>query len=240
MTPLLYYPEGVAYLAEKGQIVAVDTEALARIGASVAGVIAGLTTGKFEEFIQSTGQGIKVDSKCLELGVPFRSIWREIDNQVQRRKFDPADADAKARDWAQRGFAKSSKAYPAETERVQAALAGAAPLVSADPNRLRLAELVRSYYIFLNKHFTAAIADAWEHIYRLLELPEARWPFYAYFDALWARAYVLAVDLTLSEEEVYRRIEQRRREHRRRRWAGRGATRPALHRVSATICRLRR
>lgn len=208
LTPLLYYPDGVAYLAEKGQEVAVDAEDLARIGANVAGVIAGLTTGKFDEFIRSTGQGIKVDGKCLELGVPFRSIWREIDNQVQRRRFDAADVDAKTRDWAQRGFAKASKVYPAEAERVQAALAGAAPLASADPNRLRLAELARSYYIFLNKHFAAAIADGWEHIYRLLELPEARWPYYAYFDALWTRAYVLAADLTLSEEEVYRRIER--------------------------------
>lgn len=118
LTPLLYYPDGVAYLVEKGQMVTVDADDLARVGAGVAGVIAGLTTGKFDEFIQSTGQGIKVDGKCLELGVPFRSIWREINNQVQRRKFNPVDVDAKARDWAQRGFVKASNVYPAQAERV--------------------------------------------------------------------------------------------------------------------------
>ncbi|MFZ2360051.1 MAG: type I-D CRISPR-associated protein Cas10d/Csc3 [Anaerolineae bacterium] len=208
LTPLLYYPDGVTYLAEKGQIIAVGSEGLARIGASVAGVIAGLTTGKFDEFILSTGQGIKVDGKCLELGVPFRNIWREIDNRVQRRKFDPADVNAKARERAQRSFAKASKAYPAEAAQVQAALTGDAYVVSLDANRLRHAELVRSYYIFLNKHFDKAIPGAWEHIYRLMELPEARWPYYAYFDALWDRAYVLAPDLTLSEEEIYHRIER--------------------------------
>ena len=208
LTPLLYYPDGVAYLVEKGQMVTVDADDLARVGAGVAGVIAGLTTGKFDEFIQSTGQGIKVDGKCLELGVPFRSIWREINDQVQRRKFNPVDVDAKARDWAQRGFVKASNVYPAQAERVRAALAGAAPLVSTDSNRLRLAELVRSYYIFLNKHFAKSIPDGWAHIYHLLDLSEERWSYYAYFDALWARAYVLAADLALTEEEAYRRIER--------------------------------
>lgn len=208
ITPLLYYPDGVVYLAEKGQSLAITNDDLTRIGARVAGVIAGLTTGKFEEFIQSTGQGIKVDGKCLELGVPFRSIWREIYNRVQRRGFDPADVDAKAREWAERGFEKASKAHPSEAERVRTALDGASPLVGAVPNRLRLAELIRSYYIFLNKHFAKSIPDAWEHIYRLLELPDAQRPYYAYFDALWARAYVLVNDISLDEEQVYRRIEQ--------------------------------
>ena len=208
LMPLLYYPNGVTYLAEKDRSVTITSDDLARMGARVAGIISGLTTGKFEEFILSTGQGIKVDGKCLELGVPFRSIWREINNRVQRRKFDPTDVDAKARDRAQRGFAKASKMHPAQAEQVQVALAGAAPLVSMNPNRLRLAELIRTYYIFLNKHFDKALPNAWEHIYRLLELPEERWPHYAYFDALYDRAYVLAADLTLGEEEVYRRIER--------------------------------
>lgn len=208
VTPLLYYPDGVTYLVEKGLHLTVTGDDLARIGAKIAGVISGLTTGKFEEFILSTGQGIKVDGKCLELGVPFRSIWREIYNRVQRRNLDPTDIDVKARDWAERGFEKASKTYPAEAERVRTALANTEPLVGADANRLRLAELIRSYYIFLNKHFAKGIPDAWEHISRLLELPDAQRSYYAYFDALWARAYVLINDVSLSEEQVYRRIEQ--------------------------------
>ncbi len=208
LTPLLYYPDGVAYLAEKGCVLTIAADDLAHIGASVASVIAGLTTGKFEEFIQSTTQGIKIDEKCLELGVPFRGIWRQVHNLVQRRKFDHADLDTKVRDRVKRDFAKASRAYPAEAERVQAALASNASVVSTDHNHLRLAELIRSYYIFLNKHFKKTIPDAWEHIYRLLELPEERWPYYAYFDTLYARAYVLVSDFSLSNEDVYRRIER--------------------------------
>jgi len=208
VTALLYYPDGVTYLVEKGQSPAVTHDDLTRIGSNVADAIAGLTIGKFEEFIQSTGQGIKVDGKCLELGVPFRSIWNEVYNRVQRRNFEPADVNAKAREWGERGFEKASKAYPAEAERVRAALTDARPLVSIEPGRLRLAELIRSYYIFLNKHFARSIPDAWEHIYRLLELPESQWPYYAYFDALWARSYVMVSDLSLDEEQIYRRIER--------------------------------
>lgn len=208
LTPLLYYPDGVAYLMDKDKPVALGEEGVSRIGSAIAEAIAELTTGKFDEFILSTGQGIKVDPKCLELGVPFHAIWRQIHNLVQRRGFDPVDVDTKARDWARRGFEKASKVHPTEAARVQATLANSDPVVSSDPSRLRLAELVRSYYVFLNRHFSRIIPNAWEHIYALLDLPEDRWPYYAYFDALWARAYVLAVDLSLSEEEVYRRLER--------------------------------
>jgi CRISPR-associated protein Csc3 len=208
LIPLLYYPNGVAYLVEKERTITIDKDDIARMGTHIADTISDMTTGKFEEFIESTGQGIKVDSKCLELGIPFRQIWREIHNLVQRRNPDPADLDSKARDWAQRGFNKSQKAYPAEADRVRSLLDSATLLVSGEPDRLRLAELIRSYYIFLNRHFAKSVPDAWERIYRLLELPESQWPYYAYFEALYARAYVLSRDLAFGEEEVYRRIEQ--------------------------------
>ena len=208
LIPLLYYPDGVAYLVEKGREVQVDRDDLARIGRRIAEAISGMTTEKFRDFINSTGQGIKVDAKCLELGVPFERIWREVYNLVQRRSPDPAELDTKARDWAQRGFEKTRRTYPGEAERVRADLESSEPLVSTDPNRLRLAELIRAYYVFLNKHFGKTVPDAWERIYRLLDVPQSQYPYYAYFDALWARAYVLSRDLTLSEEEVYQRIEQ--------------------------------
>lgn len=204
--PLLYYPDGVAYLVEKGREVLIGLADIARMGQRIAENISEMTTEKFSDFINSTGQGIKIDGKCLELGVPFAKIWKEVYNLIQRRNPDPADFEAKARDWAQRGFDKAQKTYPAQAERVQAALDSPDPLVSTDPDRLRLAELIRTYYIFLNKHFNKTIADPWARIYDLLELPASQHAYYAYFDALWARAYVLSRDLTLSEEEVYRRL----------------------------------
>ncbi len=208
LIPLLYYPDGVAYLVEKGREVNIGADDVARMGTRIATAISRMTSGKFEDFIRPTPSGIKVDAKCLELGVPFQNVWREVYNIVQRRNPDPVELDAKARDWAQRGLDKARKTYPDAAGRVQAALDGSEPLVSADPDRLRQAELIRSYYIFLNKHFGKIVPDAWERIYVLLELPPDQHAYYAYFDALYARAYVISRDLTLSEEEIYRRTER--------------------------------
>jgi len=207
LIPLLYYPDGIAYLAKKGHVPVIGENDSARMAQRVAQTISMMTATKFRQFITPAPSGIKVDGKCLELGVPFADILREIYNIVQRRNPDPSALDAKARDWAQRGFEKAKASYPEAADQVQAALDDTDPLVSEDVDRLRQAELIRSYYIFLNKHFQEVVADPWARIYTLLDLPEVRYPFYAYFNALWARAYVLSRDLTLSEEEIYRRIE---------------------------------
>jgi len=203
LIPLLFYPEGVAYLAEKGRALTIGEKDLERMARRIAQTISGMTTAKFREFINSTGQGIKVDPKCLEMGVPFREILGEIYNLVQRRRFDPEVLDAGARRRLRRALEKSHS-LPAD---VVAALEDQAPLVSTHPDRLRLAELLRAYYIFLNSHFRTAIPDAWKHIYALVELPPERAAYYDAFDARYDRAYVLVQDLALSEEEVYRRIE---------------------------------
>lgn len=207
LIPLLYYPDGIAYLVEKGCTPTISDDDLPRMAQRVARTISKVTAIKFREFISPAPSGIKVDGKCLELGVPFEDILREIYNIIQRRSPDPVELDAKARDWAQRGFEKADAAFPEMAHQVRAALESTELLVSEDTDRLCQAEMIRSYYIFLNKHFQGMVDDPWARIYALLDLPEAQYPFYAYFDALWVRAYVLSRDLALSEEEIYRRIE---------------------------------
>jgi CRISPR-associated protein Csc3 len=63
--------------------------------------------------------------------------------------------------------------------------------------------LARAYYIFLKDHFGL---DDWSIVYNLLDLPEERRPLYEYFDARWYRAYVLAGDIQLTEEELVERL----------------------------------
>lgn len=207
LIPLLYYPDGIAYLAEKNCAPAIGDGDLKRVAQRVARTISTMTASKFRQFITPSPSGIKVDAKCLALGVSFKEILNEIYNIVQRRTPDPAQLDAKAREWARRGFAKARTEFPQVADRVKEALEGTTLLVSENVNRLRQAELIRSYYIFLNQHFRDTVDDPWGRIYALLDLPKARYPFYAYFDARWVRAYVLSRDLDLSEEEIYRRIE---------------------------------
>ena len=207
LIPLLFYPHGVAYLIERGRELVIEPETRRRMAERIAKSISYMTEAKFREFIRSTGQGIKVDPKCLELGLPFSRIWREIYNLVQRRSFDPADLDRKARQRALRDFERNARTVPEGAQEVAQLLEAGEYLVPTDPTRLRAAELARSYYIFLSTHFGDQVPEPWEHIYELLDLPKKRWPTYTYFDARYDRPYVLARDLTLPEEEVYRRIE---------------------------------
>ena len=207
MIPLLFYPDGIAYLVRKGEAPTIGDADLAVMSKRAAGAISQMTESKFRDFVTPTGQGIKVDAKCLALGVPFRDILREIYNLAQRRNPDPVELDAKVRDRAQRGFEKAKECHPETAAEVQAALGDTALQVSESADRLRQAELIRAYYIFLNKHFRSAVADPWARIYRLLSLPETRDAFYSYFDPLWDRAYVLSRDLMVSDEKIFRRIE---------------------------------
>ena len=207
LIPLLYYPDGIAYLLEKGKSFSVEDDDVMHIAQRVSRTISRMTAAKFSDFIQPAPSGIKVDKKCLELGVPFEDVLREIYNIIQRRTPDPIELDAKARDWAQRGFEEAKTTSPGAAENVRTALDGPALLVSEDVDRLRQAELIRSYYIFLNKHYPHEVSDPWSRIYALLDLPIERYSFYDYFNALYARAYVISRDLTLPEEKIYRRVE---------------------------------
>ena len=43
-------------------------------------------------------------------------------------------------------------------------------LLPPNENAIRLGEMIRTYYIFLSKHYFKKPANAWEHIYSLLKL----------------------------------------------------------------------
>lgn len=209
--PLLYYPDGIAYLTPKGRDIPVNETIYRQIAQRAAATISQMTRSKFDQFINSRPAGIKVDGKCLEMGVPFagdKSILGEIYNLVQGKNLDPDRLETKARERAERDLAKNEADCPETAESVRAALEADTSLIPQSEERLKVAELIRSYYIFLNDHLSDQLdaADPWEHIYDLLDLPQERRPFYAYFDGRYDRANVLAHDLKLDEETVYHRI----------------------------------
>ena len=51
------------------------------------------TRGEFSKFIQGSPAGIKVDEKCLSLGLSFQQIWNEVKNIISERKY-AANVDA--------------------------------------------------------------------------------------------------------------------------------------------------
>ncbi|NTU79316.1 MAG: type I-D CRISPR-associated protein Cas10d/Csc3 [Chloroflexales bacterium] len=204
LLPLLLYPDGVAYLVRRGQEPQISSADVQRMAVRAAGELANLTGGKFEEFIEVRPLGIKVDAKCLTLGRPFDAIWDAIYTIVQRRSFKHEELAQKARSRSSASFAKIAAQFPQAVSRVEVLLA-ANPIAETDA-QLRIGELIRSYFIFLGDHFAKAIPQPWERIYNLLEVPIEQREVLAFFDARLDRAYVLARDLSLSEEVICRRL----------------------------------
>ncbi|MBX3010413.1 MAG: type I-D CRISPR-associated protein Cas10d/Csc3 [Caldilineaceae bacterium] len=202
--PLLYYPDGVAYLVARGTIPVIGDADLQRIAGKVTDFIEGLTRGNFENFIKAGNQGIKVDEKCLELNIPFSQLWQRVDAIIQGKNYAAlTDMEQKAR---QRASVKLASDTSAPAQAVQQRLE-ADRLLPVARERLRLGELLRSYYIFLGKHFKKQFKEPWSLLYQMLEIPTEAQASYAYFDPNYDRAYVVASDLTMSYDEVMARIQ---------------------------------
>ncbi len=208
MLPLLFYPDGVAYLKPRGHEIKISAEDLEQIAKRVAISISEMTAEHLSDFVESKPGGIKITGKCLQPGIPFKKIWRVVHGTAMTRaeRLDVQDKDQKTRDKAQGKFEEHAQAFPEAADRVRAMLEGDEPIVATEKTKLALGEAARAYYIFIKNHFPDEADDPWRYVYRVLELPEERWPVYEYFNDRWYRAYVVARDISLSEEEVARRF----------------------------------
>ena len=74
LLPLLYYPEGVAYLVDQDRDVHITTDEIVAIGNAIVHNIESKTRGEFIKFIQGSPAGIKVD----------KSVWH---SEYLSRKF---------------------------------------------------------------------------------------------------------------------------------------------------------
>lgn len=223
LLPLLYYPEGVAYLVDRNRDIHITTDEIVGIGNAIVHNIESKTRGEFTKFIQGSPAGIKVNEKCLALGVSFVEIWNEVRNIITERKYvanAKVDAmNAKGRERLKGIRDKLGEPDPNVVERQDGRLSpfktdgsvrqrtlldgildAETYLLPSVDDAIRLGELVRTYYIFLNKHFSEIVADAWLHIYGLLELPlnaedTTYLERYELFNALWDRGYIIGRDL---------------------------------------------
>ena len=224
LLPLLYYPDGVAYLVDRNQDIQITSDEITTLGNRVVNNIESKTGGEFRKFIQGSPAGIKVDEKCLALGLPFEQIWNEVRNIISERKYAAKvdDMNDRCRGRLQNAREKLQETKPskknpdpvAQIALIDGILAEDAYQLPPDDDAVRIGELVRTYYIFLNKHFSQTIADAWEYIYDLLELPlevedAAYRSRYATFNALSDRGYIIGHDLYKSSrnfDEIYELI----------------------------------
>ena len=102
LVPLLFYPEGIAYLVEKGHAPHITSSDLAAIGKRIAAAGARISRGNFTKFIRSGNQGIKVDRQCLALGTSFTHILDYVYTLVMRKvsgkRFNIVEVERKARE----------------------------------------------------------------------------------------------------------------------------------------------
>ena len=226
LLPLLYYPDGVAYLVDQNSNVHITTNEITAIGNSVVDNIESKTRGKFSKFIQNSSAGIKIDEKCLLLRLSFQDIWNEVRNIISEKNYatnvDAMNDRSCGRLQEERRKllgSKPSKKNPdpaAQVALIDEILAEEIYLLPPDDVAVRIGELVRTYYIFLNKHFSSAIPDAWTYVYDLLKLPleienATTLQQYAAFNALYDRGYIIGRDLYksgMSFGEVYELILQ--------------------------------
>ena len=210
LLPLLYYPDGVAYLVDRHRDIQITPDELTTLGDSVVSNIELKTRGEFRKFIQGSPAGIKVDEKCLALGLSFEEIWNEVRNIISERKYASKvdDMNDRCRRRLQDAQEKLEGTHPsrknpdpvAQIELIDEILAENVHLLPSDDAAVKMGELVRTYYIFLKKHFSQTIPDVWKYIYNLLELPleiedATRRPRYATFNALSDRGYIIGRDL---------------------------------------------
>ena len=224
LLPLLYYPDGVAYLVDRNRDIQITADEITTLGNRVVNHIESRTSGEFRKFIQGSPAGIKVDEKCLALGLSFEQIWNEVRNIISERKYAAKvdDMNDRCRRRLQDAREKLEGTQPskknpnpaAQVALIDEILAEDAHLLPPDDAAVRIGELVRTYYIFLNKHFSQTIPDAWKYIYDLLELsvevenPTCR-PRYTIFNALSDRGYIIGHDLYNSGrnfDEIYELI----------------------------------
>ena len=210
LVPLLFYPEGVVYLAEKGREIKLRDEDMTAIGTSVARAAASMTRGSFAKFIKSGNQGIKVGEQCLELGVPFADIWGVVYDQVmakvsgKRFKIDgEKGVESKCREELEAALSNKQKSPLHASIKKFLKRPSVCP-----PTQIGMGagELLRAYYIFLNAHFAKKVGDAWDYLFRWLNLREDATRIYDLLDPLYQRAYVVAHDQDLSLDGLLQHI----------------------------------
>lgn len=207
--PLLFYPDGVAYLLPRTQTITVSSLVLRTMARRCARQINEMIGQEYASFIKATIHGIKVDPKCLELGISFSSILNTI-NVIVQRKVQQATSLSQANllpKVVERATRALNGAEGVSADLARTWLTNPDTLIPPQTNRLGDAELIRSYYIFLQSHFKDQIADAWAHIYDLFEVDDEIRAALAHFEPRYDRAYVLIQHINQGYASIYTAIE---------------------------------
>lgn len=200
IVPLLCYPEGTAYLTPVEQIPEWTPGHDARLARAVERALREVQGRSVEQFIKKAQNGYRVDSAALESGVTAGAVMGIIQEKIAGQLFGERFRDAEPARREQTVRRDLEEALPG-LDAEQRALVGQAltePQLLPDDEHLRLGELAQAYRNLLATHFAPQLKarkeDAWERVYRLLQLPEERWPIYGAINGF-RRSYFMVRDL---------------------------------------------
>ncbi|GAC1383662.1 MAG: hypothetical protein NVSMB42_00610 [Herpetosiphon sp.] len=215
--PLLLYPNGVAYLAPQDTLVETDGTLMTNVAARISEAISRLTAVEFRQLIRPINMGITVDKRCLELNLPFETLFDTIIAIIDKRvltaeKRQRLNNDAVRRTHKRLALASDhgpavysgDQSHEATAEAIEGLLR-AGPIPESQEG-MQSGELIRSYYIFLVEHLADRVPQPWLHLYALLDIGPQQAAIYNGFDGRMDRAYAIARELLLSRDEVIRRI----------------------------------
>lgn len=194
LIPVLFYPDGVSYLTTRHQNLEMVEQDWENLKSRVVKSAESKTADEFEKFIESRPAGIKIDEKCLSLGISFARIFNEVRNKISLKKYDAEQTNQKCLQRLETTLGKMEKKsnkVSSIIDQIRWVIDDEHFILPQDDDIFRLGELIRTYYSFLTGHFSDQIADVWQHVYNLLEIDDHYEP----YDKLYNRAYIVGRDL---------------------------------------------
>ncbi len=198
--PLFIYPEGIYYLVEQSSPCSFLDDDFSLLVKQVEKRVNQIIENEFTKFITARSAGIKIDAKCLELGIDFEQIWDQVNNLIIK-KTPKDDFHLSIRD---KGLKKLKGKSKQEDDVKKLIMQSTEEAFTTD--EYQVGELLRTYYSFLKTHTKTSSKEAWNEIYQIINLDSEHVELLEWVDALYCRAYIVARYLMrqngLTDEEL--------------------------------------
>jgi len=172
--PLLYYPDGVAYLVPADTSLTWDDTAYPAAARRVAGALARLQLGDIDAFIKPTKDGIKVAPDAFESGADLKFILAKIVSRVEAKTYSAkriAEYEANILD---KDLRANQAKIPADAiPGFDQMLAEPDSIVDRREDALQRGELALAYKLLLGEYADdrKLRAAPWQHVYDLFGVP---------------------------------------------------------------------
>lgn len=201
---LLYYPEGVNYLLDKQIPFEWTDETLREVAERIQQRLAEMQLEELAQFIKPKPPGIVVDDAAINSGATIEQIFEVIAALTEKKQYKADWREARntaALKDLQEALGESRYA-PELKEQIVNLQKARTSLIPSDEGMLKRGEFASAYRKFLEDHradwLKALKMDAWTHVYRLYQLPQASDAVYTLIDPF-RRGYFIAYDIPALE-----------------------------------------